>query len=66
MRNIPLHTARYKAGVTIQELAKRTGFATVSISRWENGHRSPTVDQLRKIAEALDCELADLIEEVAA
>lgn len=39
--------------VTARELAERTGFAEVSISRWLNGHRDLNTEKLEKLAAAL-------------
>lgn len=63
MKNVPLRAARFRAGLTAKELAKEVGVTRVTISRWENGHSSPTVDQLRLAATALGCLVSDLIDD---
>ena len=49
---------RIKAEVALQEithreLADRTGYTECSISRWLNDKRTPTIDVVETIAEAL-------------
>lgn len=39
------------------ELAVRAGFSRVTISRWESGERSPTLEELRRLAAATGREL---------
>ncbi len=53
MRNVRLRTARFAAGVSAEELAETLKVHRTTVSRWENGHRSPTLDQLRVMAKAL-------------
>lgn len=50
--------ARRKAlGLSIKEVSERTGISSVTISRWENGKRIPTVKAYDKIMTALGVEL---------
>jgi|BioPla2DNA2_1021312.scaffolds.fasta_scaffold18921_2 transcriptional regulator with XRE-family HTH domain len=53
--------------MTQEELANAIGYTTksasMSISRWESGKRKPSFKSLRKLAEALQCNPSDLIEE---
>jgi transcriptional regulator with XRE-family HTH domain len=44
--------ARWKAGVSAQELARRTGYKPCSVRNWEAGRRSAE-DKLPAIAAAL-------------
>ena len=53
--------ARKERSMTQAELAQKVGLATITIRQYENGAREPKFDTLRKIAQALDCELTDLI-----
>lgn len=43
-----------------EQLASRIGSTKSSISRWETGERDITLGALGAIAEALDCQVADL------
>lgn len=45
------------------ELAKQSGLSLDSISRYEKGERSPTVDQLEKIAQALGVSINDILDD---
>ena len=45
--------ARQKAGLTQKQLAKIAGVAEITVSQYERGKRTPTIDQLEKIAGAL-------------
>ena len=44
---------RERRGYSVRELAKRAGVGFVTVSRIENGHISPTVAMLEKLARAL-------------
>jgi transcriptional regulator with XRE-family HTH domain len=44
---------REQRGYSVRELAKRAGVGFVTVSRIENGHISPTVTMLEKLAKAL-------------
>ena len=52
--------ARKKAGMTQKELAQKLGLSFQSIAQWENDLRNPKVETLRKIANALECDPAEL------
>lgn len=52
---------RIARGLTQQQLADRSGIYLSTLSRWECGHRSPTVANLMKIAIALDVSIEDLL-----
>jgi transcriptional regulator with XRE-family HTH domain len=44
---------RERRGYSVRELARRAGVGFVTVSRIENGHMSPTVAMLEKLARAL-------------
>ena len=46
----------------MRELAKRAGVGYVTIVRIENGHISPTVTMLEKLAKALEIDVRDFFE----
>ncbi len=48
---------RIAAGLTQNELAKRTGMSQPAVARLEAGGTEPTIATLRRIAEALEIEL---------
>lgn len=51
---------RESRGLTQQQLADRIGSTKSSISRWEGSSRDVTFGALGAIAEALNCDVADL------
>ncbi len=50
---------RERRGYSVRGLAKVAGVGYVSIVRIENGHMSPTVAMLEKLAEALGISVRD-------
>lgn len=52
-----LRHRREQRGYSVRELAKRAGVGFVTVSRIENGHMSPTVTKLEKLAKALGISL---------
>ena len=48
---------RYRQGMTQQELADRTGIDRAEISKLENGNSNPTLRTMKKLANALNCNL---------
>lgn len=56
-----IKTARQRAGLTQQELAEKIGLSQKHISRWELEKFNPKINNLKKIADALQCDITDLI-----
>lgn len=58
-----IRTARQAKGLGVAELAERVGISKGYISQLENGTggANPTLDVLKRIADALDVTLADLV-----
>ena len=56
-----IREARKAAGLTQKELAAKLGIVPNSISQYENGTRNAKPATLRRIAEAIGCNLFDLI-----
>lgn len=57
-----LRKIRRDAGYTQKILASETGISEISIRQYESGSRKPKIEQLAKIAEALDTPLTYLLE----
>jgi transcriptional regulator with XRE-family HTH domain len=55
-----LREVREQRGLTARVLADRAGVSFVTISRIENGHMSPTVDMVEKLAKALRVHISEL------
>lgn len=56
-----LKKLRIRRGMTQDDLAERLHVVRQTVSLWENGKREPDIDTLLAIAEALDCEVTELI-----
>ena len=46
--------------LTQNELAVMSGLTNAAIRNYELGNRSPNIEQLRKIADALNCDISAL------
>ncbi|MFJ6073725.1 helix-turn-helix domain-containing protein [Streptomyces sp. NPDC093065] len=57
-----IRDARLHANLTQEAVALRAGIRIATYSRIENGHASPVLDTLIRIADALDVPLRDLVE----
>ena len=55
--------AREAASITQEELAYQIGESALTISRWENAARKPNVEDVVKLAEALNMDILFFIEE---
>ena len=56
---------RESQGLTLRDLAERSGVDANTINQVELGHRKPRPSTLRKLAKALDVEVADFFREPA-
>ena len=52
---------RQKRGLTQKQLADRLGVKQQNVSDWERSLRSPSVKNLKKLAEILNCQIDDLV-----
>ena len=50
--------------ISQQELGNMLGVSQAMIAQYENGKRIPKIETLIKIAEALDCEVSDINENI--
>jgi transcriptional regulator with XRE-family HTH domain len=55
--------ARESAGLTQEQLANKVNVTKEYISYIENGHKTPSIALLQKIAKVLNTTIRDLIEE---
>ncbi len=55
-----LRSVRKSKRLSLRDLSFRTGLGKSTISDFENGKSSPTLNQLESIAEALGCKMSDL------
>ena len=56
-----LRYCRLRQGLSKKELAARIGVSSMSITHYENDERSPDLQTVRKLTEALGVKLADLM-----
>jgi transcriptional regulator with XRE-family HTH domain len=52
-----LHTRRHSAGLSLRQLASKTDLTASFISQIERGQTNPSIDSLRRIAEALQVSM---------
>lgn len=48
-----VQTLRNEAGLSQKQLSEKTGISQANISKFENGHHIPSIDILKRIADAL-------------
>lgn len=58
---IAIRELRMERGLTLRDLARRSGLSTSQISQAERGTTVPTVATLFRLASALDVKIADLL-----
>lgn len=56
-----IRRVRERHNLTQQQVCGRSGIDVASYSRIEQGHSSPKLDTLIRIADAIGCPLADLV-----
>lgn len=57
---IKIWEARRKEGISLTELARRTGISKSALHNYENGKRDPGLLQLERIAIALKSSISNL------
>lgn len=55
-----IQEARKKAKLTQKELAEKVGIATITVQQYERGVRTPKIETLQKIAQALNIDVGVL------
>lgn len=55
-----LRRKRKARRMTLAALGQELGVTHQAVSRWEQGHTTPTIDLLPDLAAALDCRIDDL------
>lgn len=56
-----IKTFRKKSNLTQKQLAEKSNIAEITIRKYEKGDRIPKLEQLTKIAAALECSPVDLL-----
>ena len=52
-----IEAIRVDRGLSMTELARKTGFSVSAISRWESGNRVPNIKSFNKILDTLNAEI---------
>jgi len=52
---------REKEGLTVEELAEKTGVSIATLYSWENTSRSPVNDDMLKVADVLGISIRSLL-----
>ncbi len=58
---LKLTLKRKEARMTICELAERVGLNYNTISQYENGRHIPRLENIKKIAEVLGCDIKEIV-----
>ena len=58
---VKIRLFREKEGLSQRELAAAIGVSQAAVAQWETGAVEPTLDNLRKAAEVLNCKPGDLV-----
>lgn len=56
-----LKLMRIKRGLTLESLAQKAGINYNTILQYEKGYHQPRIDNLKKIAKALECDLEEIV-----
>jgi transcriptional regulator with XRE-family HTH domain len=56
-----IRQARENAGLTQKQLAEALGLDQSAVSNWETGKSEPVINNLRRLADILGCNPADLL-----
>ena len=56
-----MRALREKTGMTIPELAEKTGVSVATLYSWENASRSPVNDDLLNVAKGLNVNVRNLL-----
>jgi transcriptional regulator with XRE-family HTH domain len=63
---VTLRTLRQRRGLSVAQLAERSGVARATLTKLEAGQGNPTIDTLYALADTLGAALGDLIDEPSA
>lgn len=54
---------RIDCGISQENLAMRAGISAMTVLRYEQGRRTPTIEVGERIARVLGCKLKDMLED---
>ena len=55
-----INQLRKEKNLTMLELSKKSGISAETLCNWKNGHTKPQGAKLKKVADALECDLKEL------
>ena len=58
---VRLKALREKAGLSVEELAEKSGIPRNTIFNWEGSKRSPSIEQFPQLAESLGVTIRNLM-----
>lgn len=59
---ILFYEIRIQHGLTLQQMAEKTGISKTTLNEIENDHRSPTLETLVQVAKSLNIKVTDLFD----
>lgn len=56
-----LKTIRKNAGIKVKTVSEKLGISRITLWQWENGKRTPGIEDLARLAQLYECTVDDLI-----
>ena len=56
-----LKIMREKKGLRVKEVSNKLKISRITLWQWENGKRTPSVENLAELAKLYDCSIDDLV-----
>ncbi len=56
-----LKMLREKAGLSVDELAERSGIPAQTLYRWEQGNKAPSIERFPELAESLNLTVSGMM-----
>ena len=58
-----LKIMREKKGLRVKEISNKLKISRITLWQWENGKRTPSIENLAELAKLYDCTIDDLVGE---
>ena len=56
-----LKIMREKKGLRVKEISNKLKISRITLWQWENGKRTPSIENLAELAKLYDCTIDDLV-----
>ena len=56
-----LKIMREKKGLRVKEVSNKLKISRITLWQWENGKRTPSIENLAELAKLYDCTIDDLV-----